>query len=59
MREDVSVVICLIQVDFQSFCYCWHTLGESMGNVPRLHRPSQNLLKLSGFVELDELIILV
>ena len=33
--------------------------GESMGNVPRLHRSSQNLLKLSGFVELDELIILV
>ena len=35
------------------------TKGESMGNVPRLHRPSQNLLKLSGFVEFDELIILV
>ncbi len=34
-------------------------MGESMGNVPCLHRPSQNLLKLLGFVELDELIILV
>ena len=30
-----------------------------MGSVPRLHRLSQNWLKFSGFVELDELIILV
>ena len=30
-----------------------------MGSVPRLHQLSQNLLKLSEFVELDELIILV
>ena len=33
--------------------------SESMGNVPLCTRPSQNLLKLSEFVELDELIILV
>ena len=36
-----------------------NSLGESMGSVPRLHRLSQNWLKFSGFVELDELIILV
>ena len=34
-------------------------VGESMGNVPRLHELSQNWLKLSEFVELGELIILV
>ena len=34
-------------------------VGESMGNVPRLHRLSPICLKLSGFVELNELIILV
>jgi hypothetical protein len=32
-------------------------MSESMGNVPLCTRPSQNLLKLSVFVELDELII--
>ena len=31
-------------------------LGRSMGNVPHLHWPPQNRLKLSGFVELIELI---
>ena len=34
-------------------------MSESMGSVPRLHQLSQNLIKLSEFVELDELIILV
>ena len=31
--------------------------GVSMGNVLRLHRPSQNRLKLSGFVEQRRAII--
>ena len=34
-------------------------LGKSMGNVPRLHEPYPNWLKLSGFIEVDELIIFV
>ncbi len=34
-------------------------VGESVGNVPRLRRPSQNWLKRPGFVELDAPIILV
>ena len=34
-------------------------LGISMGNVPRLHRPPQNRLELSGFVAQIRLIIFV
>ena len=34
-------------------------LDDFMGNVARLHKLSQNPLKLLAFLELDELIILI
>jgi hypothetical protein len=53
MRQDLLYFIKI------KFSIILKTLSESMGNVPLYTRPSQNLLKLSGFVELGELIILV
>ena len=61
LRDTNNISPCTSQrhIEEDKLTSTYITMSESMGNVPLCTRPSQNLLKLSEFVELDEPIILV
>ena len=65
MKEKEIFIESMFDDSFDRFSHTFSVVavylceGESMGNVPPYTRPSPNWLKLSGFIELDELIIFV